>query len=150
MATSVRNKNEIFWNTSEGFIHLPEVVQVYRKNIIERLLIQEKGLRNKDRESLSLYVRNHIRELYKAAGKEPIEMKLRKDMSQIGALGSMMSAKTFTVMVAFVARSYALPAVVCYKNGAEKAEVANLKREGKDDIRQAREDLGVLHGTGNT
>lgn len=50
-------------------------------------IIQEKGLRNKNRESLCLYVRNYIRGLYAKLGKKPVEMRLKKDRLQIGDTG---------------------------------------------------------------
>ncbi|WKY06561.1 hypothetical protein Q1695_006608 [Nippostrongylus brasiliensis] len=46
-------------------------------------LLQEKILKQKDRENLCLFIRDAIRKRYRSQGKEPIQMQLRKDQLKI-------------------------------------------------------------------
>ncbi|VDP57090.1 unnamed protein product [Heligmosomoides polygyrus] len=76
-----------FWNwfRAEGAKNLSD----YNKaNGTEMRLLQEKGLRNKEKENLCLFVRNKIKEMYKKEGKKPIVMRLKKEQLILGELGA--------------------------------------------------------------
>lgn len=51
-------------------------------------LIQEKGLKSKEKENLCLFVRNKIKEMCTSKGKKPVAMKVRKEEVIVGKIGS--------------------------------------------------------------
>ncbi|VDL82765.1 unnamed protein product [Nippostrongylus brasiliensis] len=58
-----------------------------KKNGTSIRFLQEKGLKQKDRENLCLYIRNVIRNRYEERGIPPIVMQLRRDKLKLGDLG---------------------------------------------------------------